>query len=397
MREFMKSCVDNYLNLANRTESCLRKVDTPFLATPGGGDAPLESTGEDDKGTLADVACAVLMKILYGARLARWDLLRAVGILASRVTKWSAACDKALHKLVCYIHSSVEMTLAGYVGVDDTIDDFWVSLYADSDLAGERPGFKSTSGYLAAIEGPNTFFPFACKSKSLAVVCNSTPEAELAAAHLALRTVGLPAMDVFDLVCGRPVCLKLHEDNQAAIQVIKTGRNPTMRHLQRTHGISIRWLHDLFFPKDDMGNTMNSAYQLEYIESKLQRADIFTKAFRDPKEWLRVQQLIGIALRSRDSHGKPSGKVLKVATQAAGPAGGDAEGARLNALWCALEALARKYVMRGTRCRTNLVGKDAERDQYGFLKHSLPSDIITFGPIWELCKLLSPDFEFDTV
>ena len=44
---------------------------------------------------------------------------------------------------------------------------------------------------------------FACKYKSFAVVCNSTPEAELAAAHVALRTVGLPALDVFDLVCKR--------------------------------------------------------------------------------------------------------------------------------------------------------------------------------------------------
>ena len=88
MGEFMKSCIDSYLNLTNKTESCLRKVDTPFLATPGGGDAPLESTGEEDKGVLSDVACAVLMKILYAARLARWDLLRAIGILASRVTKW---------------------------------------------------------------------------------------------------------------------------------------------------------------------------------------------------------------------------------------------------------------------------------------------------------------------
>ena len=58
-----------------------------------------------------------------------------------------------------------------------------------------------------------------------------------------------------------------------------------------------------------MGNVMSSAYELEYIESKLQRADIFTEAFRGPKEWFRVQSLIGIALRSRDSHGKPTGNV----------------------------------------------------------------------------------------
>ena len=46
--------------------------------------------------------------------------------------------------------------------------------------------------------------------------------------------------------------------------------------------------------KDEMGNVEESVYQLAYCASKLQRADIFTKAFRDPREWLRVQQLIGI-------------------------------------------------------------------------------------------------------
>ena len=156
----------------------------------------MESTSEADKGILAPLACAVLMKFLYGARLARWDLLRAIGLLASRVTKCSGACDKALHRLVCYAHASADMTLAGYVGKDDGLDRLAVTLYADSDLAGDRPG----SGYIAAIEGPGTFFPFACKYKTLATVCNSTPEAELAVAHLALRTVGLPSLDVMDKV-----------------------------------------------------------------------------------------------------------------------------------------------------------------------------------------------------
>ena len=64
-----------------------------------------------------------------------------------------------------------------------------------------------------------------------------------------IETVGLPALDVLDPVCGREVNLILHEDNQAAIQVIKTGRNPTMRSLQRSHGIRIRFLHDLFSQK----------------------------------------------------------------------------------------------------------------------------------------------------
>ena len=95
-----------------------------------------------------------------------------------------------------------------------------------------------------------------------------------------------------DTVCERHVVLAMYEDNQAAIQVITTGRNPTMRHLHRTHGISVRWLHDLFFPKDESGNKVQCVYKLNYCESSNQRADIFTKAFRDPREWVRVRNLI---------------------------------------------------------------------------------------------------------
>ena len=40
-------------------------------------------------GELSDIACSVLLKLLYAARLARWDLLRAIGILSSRITKWT--------------------------------------------------------------------------------------------------------------------------------------------------------------------------------------------------------------------------------------------------------------------------------------------------------------------
>ena len=65
---------------------------------------------------LAPSACSMLMKILYGARLARWDLLKVVQLLATRVSKWTLSCDKALHRLVCYIHTTRDLVLTGYVG-----------------------------------------------------------------------------------------------------------------------------------------------------------------------------------------------------------------------------------------------------------------------------------------
>ena len=43
------------------------------------------------QGRLASVAASVLMKVMYAARMARFDLLRAVQGLAKYLTKWTCA------------------------------------------------------------------------------------------------------------------------------------------------------------------------------------------------------------------------------------------------------------------------------------------------------------------
>ena len=48
-------------------------------------------------------AARVLMKVLYAARDARFDLLRAVCALAQQVTKWARECDLTLCRFMCYI------------------------------------------------------------------------------------------------------------------------------------------------------------------------------------------------------------------------------------------------------------------------------------------------------
>ena len=73
------------------------------------------------------------MKILFAARMARPDLLRATQSLASRVTKWSIECDIALHRLVAYVHSSTKVFMEGFVG--DSFDDCQLWLFADADHA----------------------------------------------------------------------------------------------------------------------------------------------------------------------------------------------------------------------------------------------------------------------
>ena len=50
---------------------------------------------QDGDGALQPLAASVLMKLLYTARMARYDLLRPVCRLATYVTKWTPECDAA--------------------------------------------------------------------------------------------------------------------------------------------------------------------------------------------------------------------------------------------------------------------------------------------------------------
>ena len=77
----------------------------------------------------------------------------------------------------------------------------------------------------------------------------------------------------------------LLEDNQACLQIIKTGKNPTMRHITRTHGVNTRWLH---------GRAESKTILPVYCDTHEQAADIFTKAFSSVPTWEHVRALIQI-------------------------------------------------------------------------------------------------------
>ena len=64
-------------------------------------------------GELQPYAAKVLMKLLYGARLARFDLLRAINNLATYITKWTPDCDQPLHRIMCYVDSTLKHRLVG--------------------------------------------------------------------------------------------------------------------------------------------------------------------------------------------------------------------------------------------------------------------------------------------
>ncbi|CAE8725927.1 unnamed protein product, partial [Polarella glacialis] len=197
MHDFLEQCVSYYKKVCGE-DVVLKKASTPFL-----DEDKLPEEDDNEPGKLADAAYSVLMKVLYSARLARFDLLKAVAGLASKVTKWSVSCDKRLFRLMCYINDSKGLKMRGYVGRDDKAEDLFLRLFADAAFAGCRDTAPSTSGVFLGIYGKNTFVPVAAQAKKQSCVSHSTSEAELVAANLALRTQGLPALEVVDKVFGR--------------------------------------------------------------------------------------------------------------------------------------------------------------------------------------------------
>ena len=190
-----------------------------------------------DQGRLQPIAAKVLMKILYAARLCRFDLLRAVCHLATFVTKWTSECDRKLHRLVCYINSSKHLRMIGWVG--DDLSALQPHLFADADFAGCTATQRSTSGYHFAIRGPNTCFPITGVSRRQTCVSHSTPEAEIVSADLALRHCGLPSFALWWTLLPQKPKLVFHEDNQTMIRVMRlVAIPPCVTLLERTVSLS---------------------------------------------------------------------------------------------------------------------------------------------------------------
>ena len=98
---------------------------------------------------------------------------------------------------------------------------------------------RSLHQVLIATTGPNSFFLLNAISKKQPCASHSTPEAEIVAADLAIRTQGLPALQLWDMVLERLLRLLFQEGNQATIQILKIQKNPTLRHLNRTHRVNV--------------------------------------------------------------------------------------------------------------------------------------------------------------
>ena len=175
--------------------------------------------------------------------------------------------------------------MCGWIG--DPIDKLELCVFSDADWAGEKTTYKSTTGSFTCVVGPNSFFPISALSKKQTCVSHSTPEAEIVAADTSIRNEGIPALNLWEVLTNKPqksLSGKFFEDNETGAQIMCTGKNPTMRHIGRTHGICIAWLSERFKNKDFVMTICPTDYMC---------ADIFTKFFTNNDTWRHALSLIG--------------------------------------------------------------------------------------------------------
>ena len=231
-------------------------------------------------------------------------------MLSTMITKWDLTCDKKLHRIIGYNNNTLDLTMISWVSEETKPHELCQNVFGDADFAGDAKTMRSTSGvycclangslparepkggsqHAAALKAqeqwknnnrgpqgtvPTTLCQLTAASKKQTAVSHSTPEAEYIAAHHAIRAEGLPLQDLLEPLFGAGT-LHFFEDNETCSLAVRTGKAPSMKHLNRTHKVDIAWLHERHEDK---------AFILHDCASANMRAAIFTKPFVDKVKW----------------------------------------------------------------------------------------------------------------
>lgn len=192
----------------------------------------------------------------------RPDLAHALSVLSKYTSAPREQHWQAVKRVMRYLQATCNYGL-----LYQPVKEPRVICYTDADYGGDHQNRKSTSGVVTMI---NTA-PITYKSKQQDIVTLSTTEAEYVACTFGVKD--LIWIERFIRELQAPLSRKaiLFCDNQSAIRLIK---NPEFH--ERTKHIDIRY----HFIRDTYASGL---FDLEYIQSDIQKADVFTKALTSEK------------------------------------------------------------------------------------------------------------------
>ena len=188
-----KKCVERYCELANKTKQQLYKLSTPCIDDHHFKEEEMKSVGE-----LSKVCSQIVLRCLYLARIGRPDIQWSVNKLARSMTKWTRTCDKRLNRLISNIHHTCEYKQYCYVG--NTAKQCRLGMFQDSDFAGDLEDSKSSSGGTLCVFGSRTIVPISWMCNKQTSVSHSSTDSETISLDAGLRSDGIPALDLWDLI-----------------------------------------------------------------------------------------------------------------------------------------------------------------------------------------------------
>ena len=130
------------------------------------------------------------MKVLWLARLARPDLMKACNDLTTKANNWTRNDAKRLYRIFCYLHTTRNHILCGHIG--DPADKLFLRCFTDADFCGDSGSTRSASGGFLALAGPKTFSPIAWLCKKQTSTSRSTTEAEIVSLAASLFSEAVP-------------------------------------------------------------------------------------------------------------------------------------------------------------------------------------------------------------
>ena len=261
MDEFMHSA---YREFEKETGCVLTPASTPYTYAE-----PIPED-KDPPGKLASLSAKYLMKVLYGARMARPDLVTCITKMASFVSKWRKSHDSMLVRLLSYVKYSASWGLLGKVARGSKRCE--LRMYVDADYAADKASTRSYSGLWLELATDDCTFPLAWSCKKQAFTATSSAEAETAALSTNLKKEAWPTQQALERILGEgKIPLRILEDNMQVIQNIKSGYSAALRCISRTFRTSVGVLSEAI-------STPRLNTSIEYIKTTEQKADTFTKA-----------------------------------------------------------------------------------------------------------------------
>ena len=257
-----------FIHQSSYCEAILRRhdfVDVKAKPTPLANNIDLQFN--PGIGTINHPYRQLVGELFYLVTYTRPDIAQAVNYLARFTANPKEEHWKSLKRILRYLRST---TAYGLMYKQNNNNNFHA--YSDSDFAGDKTDYKSTSGFLAML-GESVIDYSSVKQKTVA---RSSCEAEYVAAGAAACNVLFLRSLLLELGVISKGSTTIKMDSQSAIQLaLKEGYAGRTRHI----GVQHHYIRDLI----NCGMV-----QLEWVATTEMYADIFTKAL-DQRKFERIR------------------------------------------------------------------------------------------------------------